>query len=83
MKAEFTPVENAFRPVSITLTFETQNELDAFGALFNYAPVCEAVEELTSGRMDTDVIRGAVVRAGGSEVRLHPELHKLMTEAHE
>lgn len=32
-----------FQPVSITLNFETQKELDAFGSLMNYTKVTDAL----------------------------------------
>jgi len=35
-----------FNPVSITITFETQRELDAFAACMNYCPVTDAIEKL-------------------------------------
>jgi hypothetical protein len=78
MKVELTPTITGFKPVSITLTFETQNELDAFGALFNYAPVCEALEHLTEHRIDDDRIRRTVEKAEGSCIRLHSALDKLV-----
>ena len=31
--------QNEFTPVTVEFTFETQDELDRFGSLMNYAPV--------------------------------------------
>lgn len=39
----------AFSPRSITITFESQEELDAFGQLFNYGPVATALERACGG----------------------------------
>ena len=33
--------QNEFTPITIEFTFETQDELDRFGSLMNYAPVDE------------------------------------------
>jgi len=37
MKESFKQTENTFTPVTLSLTFESQAELDAFGQLSNYA----------------------------------------------
>jgi hypothetical protein len=42
MKIEIT---NGFKPVSITLTIETQDELDFFASLFNHKSVCDSALE--------------------------------------
>jgi hypothetical protein len=39
-----------FQPVTIQLTFENQQELDAFGTVFNFSPVGEAYSELSGDR---------------------------------
>ena len=38
MKAEFKVKEKEFVPVKVELTFESQEELDFFGSLFNSRP---------------------------------------------
>jgi hypothetical protein len=45
MKTTITEPEDHFRPRSITFTFESQKELDAFGAVFNFRPVNDFLEE--------------------------------------
>lgn len=57
MKVELVTPQTTFKPVAITLIFETKDELDAFGALFNSPHVCETLEKLTSGRIDDKAIR--------------------------
>lgn len=43
--AKTPPPPPAFTPVSILLTFESQQELNAFGALFNYCPVADTLDK--------------------------------------
>jgi len=38
------PPVPAFKPIHFELVFESQTELDAFGILFNHAPVMDALE---------------------------------------
>jgi hypothetical protein len=83
MKAEFTKREDSFKPVGITLTFETQDELDSFGALFNCASVCQALGKALEERHGYDsVIRRAVEEAGGDTCRLHNTMHFAIKEAY-
>ena len=44
--------KRAFIPRSITLTFETQEELDAFGKLFNSTAITDALEEFSGVPID-------------------------------
>jgi len=74
MKAEITKPPT-YSPVSITLTFNTQDELDAFGALFNFSPVIDGlVGVIENGEVNDDNIRRTVEQAGGSVSRLHQTL---------
>jgi len=41
MKAETSDPKPGFKPVSLTLTFESQLELDVFYQTFNYSPITE------------------------------------------
>lgn len=61
-----------FKPVTLEITFETQAELDTFGALFNYSPVTDAFEKLTG--VDTAPIRRKVESLGGHCSRLHEDI---------
>ncbi len=38
--------DNKFKPITISITFETQKELDAFGALTNASPILDALHEI-------------------------------------
>jgi hypothetical protein len=84
MKAEVTKQEdNSFKPVSITLSFETQDELDSFGALFNCASVCEALGKVIEERHGYDsIIRRVVEEAGGDTCRLHGSLNLSIKETY-
>ena len=54
--------DTGFSPRIITITLETQNELDAFGTVFNFSPVADFLE---SAGIDTTPIYEAVNRMGG------------------
>jgi hypothetical protein len=58
MKAEYTNL--TFTPRTITISFESQKELDSFAALFNYTPVTDSVN------FDVDELRNAACQAGAS-----------------
>lgn len=73
MKVETHPDQvPVFSPRSIEIVFETQDELDAFGALFNTLAATSAVEKY--GGFSTSEIRKAVVEVGGDFNRLHVEV---------
>lgn len=55
-----------FKPVRITFEFDTQEELDTFGALFNTTYVTDAVENV----LDHGMIRREIGNAGGDSSRL-------------
>lgn len=45
-----------FHPVSITITFETQKELDVFGTMCNCAPIHDTVANLGGKLPDYDTL---------------------------
>jgi len=54
--------EHQFEPVKIVCTLETQGELNAFTAAFNYVPICEAKGVRNSW---CECIREVGIAAGG------------------
>lgn len=42
-------LQKSFAPVSISLTFETQKELDVFASILNSTPIAETFNKLTNG----------------------------------
>jgi len=59
MKTNITTTPAAFAPVSITITFETQRELDAFGTAMNCYPITMSIEYL--GEMPEDTILDNII----------------------
>ena len=57
------PAQKAFTPVTMTFTFESQKELDAFGSVFNLSPIANAFEN-AGGVSGSDIYR-KVIEAGG------------------
>ena len=58
-----------FVPVSITLTFESQRELDAFGAIHNFTAISDSFAILSGKKIDYTErcsISVAVEKAGGN-----------------
>jgi len=62
MKANILKVESDFRPITIAITLESQEQLDAFGSLFNYLDVSDYLAE---HGMDAENIYSEITRAGG------------------
>lgn len=44
MKVQTDNNSREFKPVSMTITFETQKELDDLGTLFNLCCICDTIE---------------------------------------
>jgi hypothetical protein len=79
MKAKITTEPKpAFKPVTIEITFETKKQLDAFGTMCNYSPVCDAIESLCGD--DFNSLRNAL-EAAGAKIDNTVEFGKLV-EAH-
>jgi hypothetical protein len=76
MKAQAKNVPPNFIPRTIELTFETQSELDAFGALFNILSVTDTLNSYTGGAFMDKEIREAVRAAGGDCTRFHSGIHE-------
>jgi hypothetical protein len=71
MKAQAKNVPPNFIPRTIELTFETQSELDAFGALFNICSVNDTLNSYTGCACMDKEIRAAVRETGGDCTRFH------------
>lgn len=52
-----------FKPVALEIIFETEKELNTFGALFNFTPVSDTVD---AAGIDSNAIRRAVEKIGGN-----------------
>lgn len=46
MKAAVTTTKPDFKPVQLTITFESQRELDAFATAMNHPAVTDTIEEM-------------------------------------
>ncbi len=65
MKTTHRKEKDGFRPVTVLLTFETQEELDVYGCIFDIAAVVDTVHALCSSL-------GSVPGASGSPSLLSP-----------
>lgn len=54
-----------FVPQSVTITFETQKELDVFASMFNTCCVCDSLDELIGKTDSTDVLCDELEKIGG------------------
>jgi hypothetical protein len=59
MKTTIQKAAAQFKPVNITITFETQTELDAFGSAMNTVCIGSAIEEAAG--LEIDSLLGALV----------------------
>ena len=57
MKAGTKKERANFKPVTIEITFESEQEMRDFKSLFNYAPVCDFFRRFD---LDTDVMKDAI-----------------------
>jgi len=64
-----------FTPVSITLIFDSQAELDAIGSLFNCSPVREAV-----GKLDAIAPDYRQFEIAGADIHLTDEISNSLKE---
>lgn len=79
MKSEILPPPPVlFRPVTITLTFETQAELDALGKLFNCAGICNALAELGFKHPFWATLRDARANIDNANATIKPLLLKFL-----
>lgn len=67
------PTEVGFTPVNVTIKFETQEELDAFGSLFNVTAVVRPLERVAP-TFKQHLIRNAVENVGGNYNRFHDDI---------
>jgi len=58
-----------FTPVSLTVTFESQKELDAFTSMCNCSPICDSMEK--HGCSIFHLVDG-LERMGGNPRRVEP-----------
>ncbi len=57
MKTTINKPAEFFRPCSITITFETQKELDTFGALCNNGPLLDALYKTGGNLPDYETMK--------------------------
>jgi len=75
MKAEQVTTERrpAFKPVEIKFTFETQDELDAMGSLFNHTAVLRAIKN-PAGDFDPPYLYDVFSKAGADIFKYLPAI---------
>lgn len=77
MKILPTITKPSFIPIEVTFVFETQDEIDAMAALFNYHPVTYRFD-VASGNMEgAIIIREGLKARGADSNRLFPEMQKI------
>lgn len=64
MKAQYHAAPAVFTPVKIEIVIETKSQLDAFGTMMNYAPICSAYKALSGDDDQLEAIRTACESAG-------------------
>lgn len=70
-KARLGVHESTFQPVNIVVTLENQKELDLFGSLFNYVPICEYFQK-GDGDWCEDIRK--VAKEAGADINMTEEL---------
>lgn len=63
MKTEIQKPDPKFQPRSLTITFESQKELDTFGRLLNYRVVADTLRKF--GGFPSEAIYDKIVQLGG------------------
>jgi len=73
MKAEQvkTDYKPAFKPVTIQFTFDTQEELDAFGSFFNHAVIYRACAEVLQSVGCKAPALYAILHDAGAHIQKH------------
>jgi len=74
MKIKPAQSDNSFKPVEITFVFESQDEMDALAALFNYGPICDALGIVCKNRHIGDIVREGLKSAGASSNLLYESI---------
>ncbi len=65
-----------FKPITLEFVFESQEELDALLAVFNYSPICDAVDLVVKNNDMPDIIRNAARIAGASDAMAFSVIRK-------
>lgn len=77
MKIELVDAEPTFVPVALQLSFQTQNELDAWYALLNHTVVCDFISQST-GEPQCGIIRNILQNRADRDSPHHSEFCKLL-----
>jgi hypothetical protein len=73
----------AFTPVSVTFTFDTQEELNSMGTLFNFAPFTDALRKLSGSSVDAYYISFQQVGGKIAPVSVwRDEINKMCSKKH-
>ena len=62
-----------FSKPTLSITFESEKEMEMFYAIFNYVPICDAIFKYTDGSFSAGHIRNALgnVNYGAAHSALH------------
>lgn len=60
----------SFKPIAVTFVFETQDEIDAMAALFNYGPTVYVIDTVSKRDGMGACIREGLVKNGADAGRL-------------
>lgn len=79
MKTTIQQAAAQFKPVSITITFETQAELDTFGATLNHHAVASTIEE-AAGLMPYALVGTLIdwLREAGADIHQARKIDNLL-----